>query len=231
MLSLTQLAINSLNNLDLRILLDDFIYVSEEYYQIFSNSDIVFEYRGVIEIKPNQNDDSAVFQQPIFLTRNEFIDEIRYMIQMSDFLIERIETYFSTTKNIEFIYGHRRREILASKQYFEYLIAIVKETFARHLHESHNCNLSDSKNKYQNELIDGRSPEIQPQQPMGIAMQPSTSQLITGKTNRITYTNRLPTAHPLVDFNGISFFESDSISGSFKVPNERNWKKRRKNPM
>lgn len=126
MLTLKQLAINSLNEFDLQQFIEFFNEKSGELCQVILYSEIFIENKTnntTAEKSPNQNIDQVIREEPIHsLTNNidksdwievsvqEVVDIMHDISQMSDLLLQRFEKSY-----IESICGHRCHEILANK--------------------------------------------------------------------------------------------------------------------
>lgn len=113
MLSLTQLAINSLNDLDLRQVIDDYFELSEKIYQWIFYSEKYLHLEQFIAI---HTDNTNV----IVFTITELIDYIHEITQINDFLLERIGE-----QHIKSIYGLRHQKVLAHKRGFKEAIILL----------------------------------------------------------------------------------------------------------
>lgn len=129
MLSLTQLTINALSNLDLQKFIEKFNEISGAFFQGVLDSEINFEHNvieGIVEKSPIQNIDHNIPKKPIHSHDNDdfSVSEILRIMcqitQLSDFLLQRIEN-----AGVKSICGHRRHDILANKQLSDEIASIL----------------------------------------------------------------------------------------------------------
>lgn len=141
MLSLKQLAINSLNDSDLRLYLKVFTRMSENFYHDILCSEIVFD-QFVYKIKCGV--------PPIGLTVTEMINKIWRRVLIGDCLIERIDAHFHSGIHSEFIY-ERRREITVQEQNFCKFITFLDDISTVHQYKPDNGHQIEPEREPRNE--------------------------------------------------------------------------------